>query len=153
MPDHTQPTGVPTSPAEYYETQYCHSSPSSLSAFNFGCIQGQSRRTHLASHLFPAVPRGAPSSLLLGPVLYCPHSRSLGKCPARRYRFSVILQVSTKTFRLSSTGQLDNRLRARLNGNPQTGVDAVFISNVLTDQSLCLPGRMYSTIKQKLQTT
>lgn len=49
---------------------------------------------HLASHLFPAIPWGDLSSALLGPVLYCPHSNSLGKCPSRHNSFSVILQVS-----------------------------------------------------------
>lgn len=111
MPDPTQSTGVPTSPAEYYETQYCHSCCILFRHFLLltSDVFEVKADPHLASHLFPAVPRGVLSSLLLGPVLYCPHSRSLGKCPARRYRFSVILQVSTKTFRLSSTGQLDNR--------------------------------------------
>lgn len=49
---------------------------------------------HLASHLFPAIPWGVLSSSLLGPVLYCPHPSSLGKCPSRHNNsLSAILQV------------------------------------------------------------
>lgn len=77
----------------------------------------------LASHLFAAIPWGVLSSALLGPVLYCPRSSSLGKWPARHYSFSAILQVSDaflQSFPLRLPDNFHNR--AHLAGKPQTGV-------------------------------
>lgn len=81
---------------------------------------------HLASHLSPAFPWGILSSALLGPVLYCPHSSSQGKCLARHNSFSVMLQVSDAFVQLFSpltTCLPDNRAhstRKHWHGQHQT---------------------------------
>lgn len=87
---------------------------------------------HLASHLFPAIPWGVLSSPLLGPVLYCPHPSSLGKCPARHNSVSVILQVSDAFLQLFPLRLPDNLAT----GWPQPGVCTSLVCSVLTDSSI-----------------
>lgn len=93
---------------------------------------------HLASHLFPGIPWGVLSSPLLGPVLYCPHSSSLGKCLTRHNSFPVILQVLDTFLQLFSLWLTDNlTTEAHLTG-----------CNVLHQVYLCSPN---SLILQSVQ--